>query len=470
MSKKLSRRAFLRGIGAAGAGLAATMAGCQPKTVIVKEVVKETVEVEKEVEKVVKETVVVEKQVGPVGLPDMTIRFGYGGWAQQYAEIMITNFQTRFPNVNVDIEIIAGDFIQKLYTMAAAGTTADAQWIADAHVIPLAVNGVMLDMNPLADADTEFDSSDIYPVMKGLGEYQGAWYMMPWAADAPVMYYNKTMLEEAGYPLPDPMNGYTVQEFQEACGAVYDPDKEQYGWLGGENWWAVYVPWIYGFGGRFYNEDKSGVLVDSPEAAEACQALADIYNVYNGAVPKGADFGGNALLLGKACFWLMNRFYCANLRDAEVEFEWDVAVPPRQPVKHTAGAGTMGPGVSAAAAQRGTEVAAWKLVSTIAMSGTQKHFARQYLSIPVLQSMAKDDSWYGLAAPPENRDVFLKVPEIAITPPTPLNNDCGTVYVGETNKAMNDAWDEMVVGGVPAEQALEKAAEIINDCMARGGA
>ncbi len=466
MAKKLSRRAFLRGMGATGAGLAAMMAGCQPQTVVVEKQV--TVEVEKE--KVVKETVIVEKQVGPVGLEDQTIRFGYGGWAQSYAEIMITNFQTQYPNVDVDIEIIAGDFIQKLYTMAAAGTTADAQWIADAHVIPLAENEVMLDMNPLADADTEFDATDIYPVMKGLGEYQGGWYMMPWAADAPVMYYNKTMLEEKGLPLPDPMNGYSVQEFQEICGAVTDEDKEQYGWLGGENWWAIYVPWIYGFGGQFYNEDASKVLVDSDESTEACQALADIYVKYKGAVPKGADFGGNALLLGKACFWLMNRFYCANLRDAEVDFEWDVAVPPRQPVKHVAGAGTMGPGVSKAAVSRGTEQASWKLVSTIAQPGTQKHFARQYLSIPVLQSMAKDPSWYDLAPPPVNRDVFLKVPEIAITPPTPKDGSCGTVYVGETNKAMNDAWEEMVIGDVPAKEALSKAAEIINDCLVRGGA
>jgi hypothetical protein len=51
MSKKLSRRAFLRGMGATGAGLAAMMAGCAPQTVVVEKEV--TVEVE--TEKVVKE-------------------------------------------------------------------------------------------------------------------------------------------------------------------------------------------------------------------------------------------------------------------------------------------------------------------------------------------------------------------------------------------------------------------------------
>jgi peptide/nickel transport system substrate-binding protein len=54
--EKLNRRSFLRTAALSAAGIAAV--ACQPQTVIVKE----TVEVEKEVEKVVKETVVVEKE------------------------------------------------------------------------------------------------------------------------------------------------------------------------------------------------------------------------------------------------------------------------------------------------------------------------------------------------------------------------------------------------------------------------
>ena len=472
MSTKLTRREVLRRAGVLGMGAAAALAGCQPKVVevtkIVEKVVKETIVVEK----AVKETVVVEKEVAaaPAQLPKMKLRFGYGGWAKDYADIMIANFQTLEPNVDVEIEVIAGDLIQKLYTMAAAGTTGDVQWIADAHVMNLGANGVMLDMTPLAEADDTFDVSDIYPVMLGLGKWQGAWYMIPWAADAPVLYYNKTMLEKAGYPLPDPLNSYTVQEFQQAAAAVHNEEEQVYGWNAAESWWAIYVPWVNGFGGTFYNEDKTKCTMDSPQAMEACQALADFYCKYKGAaVPKGAQFGGHPFILGKACFHMTNRFFCKNIRTAEVEFEWDVAVGARQPVKHVCGAGTMGPGVSAAAAKRGTEVAAWKLASVIARPATQKHFARAYLSIPVLQSMAKDPSWYELPPPPANRDVFLKVPTIAITPPNPNTPDCGTVYVGETNKAMNDAWESMTIGCIPATEAIPPAVEAINDCIARGG-
>jgi len=57
VSKLMNRRDFLRTAAVSAAGVA--VVACQPQTVIVKE----TVEVEKEVEKVVKETVVVEKEV-----------------------------------------------------------------------------------------------------------------------------------------------------------------------------------------------------------------------------------------------------------------------------------------------------------------------------------------------------------------------------------------------------------------------
>ena len=45
-----------------------------------------------------------------------------------------------------------------------------------------------------------------------------------------------------------------------------------------------------------------------------------------------------------------------------------------------------------------------------------------------------------------------------------------TVYVGETNKFMTEAWEKMTIGCVPATEALPPAIEQINDCIARGGA
>ena len=230
----------------------------------------------------------------------MTLRFGYGAWAKEMADVVIANFQAVEPNVDVTIEINAGDLMQVLYTQAAAGTTGDAQWIADAFVMNLADSKVMLDMQPLADADPEATAllNDVYPAMKGLGQWKNGLYMLAWAADAPVMYYNKKIFAKAGLPEPPP-GGMKVDEFQLACQKMSNESEQIYGTNIGENWWAIYVPWIEGFGGQFYSGDKTKTLIDSPEAIEACQALADLYCKYKGHVPRGANLGGDAFHRGQ---------------------------------------------------------------------------------------------------------------------------------------------------------------------------
>lgn len=472
---RLSRRELLRFAGLGASSLA--LAACQPKvvekvverTVVVTEekVVQETVVVQEVVEKEV--TQIVEKEAAPAQLPQMELRFGFPGWAQQFAELITAQFQAREPNVSVVLEPIAGDQVQKIYTMAAGGTTPEALWISDAHAAPLGSEGVMLDMMPLAEADADNITEDMYPVMLNLGKYQDHWYFVAWAFDAPVMYYNKTLFQKAGLPDPDPL-GMPWEDWQLACAEVTDESDQVYGWFGNENWWAIYVPWMEGFGGRFYSEDKSKVEINSPEAAAGCQALADVYVKYNAAVPKGADLGGDPFILGKAAMYITNRNFCANIRQANVQFEWDVTLAPIQAKKHVCGSGTMGPGIATTATKGGKEWATWQLVKTIALPATQKYFARQYMMIPVLKSLAKDPSWYDLPAPPANRDVFLEIESRAIIPPEPANLDCGTVYIGETVKVMNEAWEKMVIGAVPAQEVLDEAAMIINDCIERGGA
>ncbi len=352
--------------------------------------------------------------------------------------------------------------------MAAGATLPDAGWTSDARVMPFAENKVSIDMRPLADADTEPLFSDVYPAMQALGEYNSGLYMVAWAADAPVMYFNKTMLQDAGVE-PPPPEGWTVDEFLANLTKVAQPDKQIYGWYGNEDWWAIYVPWMEGFGGSFFNEDKSQVLINSPECVEACQKLADSYVKYNFAIPKGATLTGNPFLMGLAACFIQNRNVCRSIRDVNPEWEWDVCLPPRQPVKHVCGSGTMGTSVYTAAVKNKTEQVSWELCKSVIMPSVQRTLARGYLIIPVLQSMAEDASWYALDPPPHNRDVYLMVMERAITPPMPAGPECGTVYMGAINQAMADAWQEMVVGAVPAKEALDKAAKRINDCIASGG-
>jgi hypothetical protein len=115
MSKQVSRRRFLQGLGLAAAGAAA--AACQPKTVIVEKpvevtkIVKETVMVEgKEVEvtKIVKETVMVEKEkivekevevTRMVTAGELSGELIFWGHDDHPHDLAATGFVDKYPNV-----------------------------------------------------------------------------------------------------------------------------------------------------------------------------------------------------------------------------------------------------------------------------------------------------------------------------------------------------------------------------------
>jgi multiple sugar transport system substrate-binding protein len=478
MSKGLSRRRLLQSM-AWGAG-GALLAACQPKIVeverivtqevekVVKEtvVVKEAVEVEKEV------TRVVEKEADsavPTPFPPTTLRFGFRVGQQPQVDVTLASFQTKYPQIEVELEPSPNaEAFRKFQVQAAGGTLPEALWIGNIVTWSFAEDGIVIDMMPMAELDPDVPLDDIYDPLVKMCQYQGqGWYMVPWAADAPVTYYNKTLFENAGLPVPSPQ-GLTVEEFIESAVAITDESQQIYGTNLNVKWNAIHLAWFSGFGGQFWNEDKSKVLINSPECVAAAQTLADLYHKHKCIVPFGADLGGDPFLLGRSGLVGTNRSFSRNLRDIKVDFEWDVCLPPKGPVRHSAITGTMGPAVSAGA-KGGKEQIAYELVKSVLTPAVQRHFGRLYMIVPILKSMAKDASWYELPPPPANRDVFLDVLDIAETLPLADHTYCGTPLWGFTFDTIDQAWDEMIVGAVPAQEALDKAANLINDCIARQG-
>ena len=128
MAMNLSRRRFLRSVGIAGAGLAAMLAGCQP--VVVKEtvVVKEAVEVEKEVTRIV-------EKMAPTPAPQ---QFEVVHWAEgylystderykPYQDAVVESFKSKFPNATPKFVNMGWDEVlrQNLVTALLGGTAPD---------------------------------------------------------------------------------------------------------------------------------------------------------------------------------------------------------------------------------------------------------------------------------------------------------------------------------------------------------
>ena len=76
------------------------------------------------------------------------------------------------------------------------------------------------------------------------------------------MYYNKTMFEEAGVPLPTA--DWTWDDVIASCKIILEQTDNFCIPSGAHNWWAFYVPWIVGYGGSLLGEDGRTVTLNSP--------------------------------------------------------------------------------------------------------------------------------------------------------------------------------------------------------------
>ena len=79
-------------------------------------------------------------------------------------DAMIQAFQTANPGVTVKVETAPfADYFTKLQTLIAGGQAPDVFELNYENFVPYAEKGVLLDLSPLASADTTFDPKIFYP-------------------------------------------------------------------------------------------------------------------------------------------------------------------------------------------------------------------------------------------------------------------------------------------------------------------
>ena len=303
MKHELSRRSFLR---VAGLGAAATIvAACQPK--VVEKIVKETVEVVKEVqvEKVVKETIIVagtpkviEKTVKemvtttpaptePVLIECMTRG---GDFIATVFDEQIAAFSKHRPDIEVRPDMCVGDWIQEVLLRVAAGTVPDCWFDGATTTGSLWRKGVVLNLEPFLERDLTFKEEDFAEPAFIAQIYANQRWGLPWDSGCMLVSFNMELFDEAGVPYPAPDKPMTWDDLIETGTALtldnnnkhpgesgFDPTSiKQYGYIPHST--GVYLC-IYSAGGEVIAADYS-VPIDSPEAIEGIQFHGDIGTKY----------------------------------------------------------------------------------------------------------------------------------------------------------------------------------------------
>ncbi|MCQ6561210.1 ABC transporter substrate-binding protein [Paenibacillus mendelii] len=267
----------------------------------------------------------------------VTISFWFpwvGGFQQEFYETVVKAFEEANPDIKVQMTFVENSdnsqASDKLLTAIAGGIAPDVAMFDRFLVGEWAAMGSIEDLSSYAMDD---DMVSIY--YKGAWsetQYNGRTYALPWNMDSRAMFYNKTMMKEAGLDPNKPPT--TIAELDAMAEKMFKKDSN------GAYKEVGFIPWmgqgfLYTHGWNFGGEwERYGELTpNDPQIVKALEWVQGYARKYDS--KKLVSFldtmrqtEGNAFKAGKVGFvyegnWLLNNMESVN-------FEWGVAPMPTE--------------------------------------------------------------------------------------------------------------------------------------------
>ncbi|MBK9749728.1 MAG: extracellular solute-binding protein [Chloroflexi bacterium] len=185
----------------------------------------------------------------PAGQDAVTLRFQEN--ADDYAAV-VAAFNELFPNVTIEFVNVTGvdhaEIASKILAQLAAGTPVNIGYAATEATQLYAGEGLAMPLTEraLADADEMAEYfADVSPTLIEGMMYEGDLYQLPRDFNAAHIYFNKSLLEEAGFEVPG--EDWTKDDFlaiaQATTGIGPDGDSFGFGWT--NRLWGSWTPWFF---------------------------------------------------------------------------------------------------------------------------------------------------------------------------------------------------------------------------------
>lgn len=264
------------------------------------------------------------------------------GSEQEMFEKFIAAFAETHPEITIEGEYFAGanqEYFQKIAVLFAGGNPGDLVWLSSIEgYYDYAARNQLYSVNEFIERDA-IDGEQWFPASYAMMDVDGNRYGLPlWSHPSIVgLYYNQDMLEEAGVGVPD--DTWDTTRLAEAAAAATKMSGrayEQMGYSPSVQFFNGLSQVIPSFGGKAISDDGTQVTLDTPEAKEALQWLADLFVTSKVSPPPGQQDIDQLMASGKGAmraggYW--NRWGA----EATWEFNWGMAPMPKGP------AGTNGP-------------------------------------------------------------------------------------------------------------------------------
>jgi multiple sugar transport system substrate-binding protein len=226
-----------------------------------------------------------------------TITYMFWGGQTEYdlSKKLVETFTTDNPGIEVKLQQVDSDtYEQKLLVQIAAGNAPDVMVIRDASSSFLARRGLFSDLTPLMQK-FKFDSASLDAATVKNYRLGAQQYGLPRGVSPILMYYNKAMFDAAGVAYPK--EGWKWADFLAAAKKLTrDTNKDgkidQWGTFM-TPWDALFLPFVYTFGGDLVNADGTKSTLLQPETVSAFSYTNDLINTYKVAppLPEAEAFG-----------------------------------------------------------------------------------------------------------------------------------------------------------------------------------
>ncbi|HSW43924.1 MAG TPA: sugar ABC transporter substrate-binding protein [Patescibacteria group bacterium] len=358
-------------------------------------------------------------------------------------DAIVQAFEQKNPNISIEVQTAAyADYFTKLQTQVAGGSAPDAFELNYENFVSYASAGSLLNLAPLAAADTDFRPEVFYPRAYEVFQADGKQYGLPAQFSVVLLYYNKDLFDAADIAYPDA--SWTWSEQQAAAEKLTDQAKGVWGVFQPIQFWEFYKVLAQN-GGSFFNADGTASTFNDARGVEAANWLIGKLGKTMPADAFGADQDTALFKAGKLGMWHSGIWMFPGLKDAP--FRWDVSVEPGNATKaHHFFANAA---VASATTAHPAETWAWLRFLTSSDVAVQTRLAAGW-ELPAVADRSLFET-YLAQTPPDNREAVFDALSHIVTPP-----------VIEQQARMTDivslALEKARLGQMSVQDALNEAA------------
>lgn len=383
--------------------------------------------------------------------------FAVGGRTREWIQAATERFNAEQNEVIVE-SIYQGDYYTNHQKLAQAITAKAAPAMSMVEVASIAFfadNGVLADIKQYA-SQAEIDN-----YIEGLTKeayWDGKMISIPFNRSVPILYLNKTILEQEGL---DPAGPKTWEELRSWAEKLYkkapDGTVERWGFLTPVDQW-FYEAMLYQAGGSVISADGKTITVNSEAGQKALQFWVDLINDGLMEMPQGEKYNAwdvttNALTTGTAAmiYSTTGRLNSHINGGRENGFEITTAFLPAGPAGYatpTGGANL----IILESAPKEQQEAAWKFIKWLASDENAADFSKTTGYVPVTKGgVALMEDYFK-----ENPSAKVAVDFLQYAQPRPQ-----APSYNESQEILVKALQKAVLNEASVKDALDEAANLM---------